>query len=186
MTSAPLKGRLLVASPTLTDPNFARTVVFVLEHSDDDGALGLVLNRPSLTAVAEVLPAWAPLAAEPAVAFVGGPVSPNAAICLGWVSPGAEPDGWTAIEGPLGAVDLSEDPATLAGALERVRVYAGYAGWGAAQLEAEIALGSWYVVDALPVDPFVADPSLLWRQVLRRQGGSLALVSTFPPDPALN
>ena len=186
MTSGPLKGRLLVASPTLRDPNFARAVVLMLEHSDEDGALGLVLDRPSLTSVAEVLPAWAPLAAEPAVAFVGGPVSPNAAVCLGWSPAGSEPKGWTAIDGPLGIVDLSQDPAALSGALERVRVYAGYAGWGSAQLEAEIALGAWYVVDAMPADPFVGDPQLLWRHVLRRQGGSLALVSMFPPDPALN
>lgn len=186
MTSGPLRGRLLVASPTLTDPNFARTVVLVLEHSDDDGALGVVLTRPSATPVAEVLPAWAPLAAEPAVAFVGGPVSPNAAICLGCARPGEHPAGWTGIDGLLGAVDLSQDPASVEGALECVRIYAGYAGWGAAQLEAEIALGAWYVIDALPADPFVTAPSQLWRQVLRRQGGGLALVSTFPPDPTRN
>lgn len=181
-----LAGRLLVATPSLGDPNFDRTVVAVLEHSRDDGALGVVVNRPSGTEVAEVLPAIGALVAEPSVVFVGGPVQPHAALCLGVPRPGAEPDGFAPLSTGLATVDLDRDPDVLSAGLQVLRVFAGYAGWGGGQLEAEIAQGAWFVVDALPGDVFADEPERLWRSVLRRQGGTLALVSTFPADPRLN
>lgn len=182
-----LAGKLLVASPVLDDPNFTRTVVLLLEHTED-GALGLVLNRPSGTSVGDALPQWVEQAADPAYVFLGGPVEPQAAICLAEALIEGSPEGWRALNAAtpmLGVLDLGVDPAMVGGGL-RLRVFAGYAGWTAAQLETEVSMGGWYVVDAEPTDVLSAAPTDLWRDVLRRQGGNLALVSTFPTDPRLN
>src|SRR5687768_2508756 len=132
--SEPVRGKLLVATPDLEDPNFFRTVVLMLEHTDD-GALGVVLNRPTIAELTEPLPAWAPMAAEPAVVFTGGPVQPEAAIGLGRRTPGeGEPDGFAALFGDLGTVDLERPPDAVVPVIDRIRVFAGYAGWGPGQL----------------------------------------------------
>lgn len=178
-----LRGRLLVAAPVLTEATFARSVVLVLDH-DGDGALGVVLNRPDGPPVAEVLPGWEPAAGEPPVVFLGGPVSPQTAVCLGRVRPAAEPAGFTRVEGPVGIVEMTEQPQTAA--YERLRVFAGYAGWAAGQLEGELEAGAWYVVDSWPDDPFHPHPRSLWPAVLRRQSGPLRLLASYPPDPRLN
>jgi putative transcriptional regulator len=184
-----LTGRLLVATPALGDPNFHRTVIVLLDH-DEDGALGVVLNRPSPVPVGEVLPTWAESASEPGVLFQGGPVSQESAVGLALLHspPGTEdePDGFRRVRGTLGLVDLDGEPALLDGSLGGVRIFAGYAGWGAGQLEGELAEGAWYVVDAEPGDIFESAPEVLWRKVLRRQPGDLALVATYPEDPSLN
>lgn len=180
-----LRGRLLVASPSLGDPNFERTVVLILEHNED-GALGIVLNRPTGTDLAEPLPGWHRLAAEPAVVFVGGPVSPNAAICLAQSWPDEFVEAYEPLLGTLGTVDLSINPDDVSSALQAVRVFVGYAGWGGGQLEDEIEAGAWFVVDALPDDPLSADPGSLWETVLRRQPGTLAMYANYPPNPVMN
>jgi putative transcriptional regulator len=181
-----LAGRLLVATPLLSDPNFMRTTVFVAEHSDE-GAVGVVLNRPSDTDVAGVLPAWGAAVTSPAVVFVGGPVQQEGALALARIGAPPLPDsGFQPVVDGFGVVDLEGDSALIAPHLAGMRVFAGYAGWGPGQLDAEIAEGSWYVVDGAPDDIFCSRPEVLWRDVLRRQGGELALVSTFPPDPTLN
>jgi putative transcriptional regulator len=183
-------GRLLVATPALIDPNFARVVILLLQHSPDDGALGVVLNRPSGTDVAEVLPAWRVLTPEPARIFAGGPVQPQAAICLGRGRVGAPPSSsYAALPGGaavLGTVDLDATPDDVAPAVEQVRIFAGYAGWSPGQLEDEVEEGSWWVLDALPGDPFSPRPEALWPQVLRRQGAPLAFAAIYPADPTLN
>ena len=184
-------GQLVVATPQLGDPNFARTVVLLLQADEDDGALGLVLNRPSGTDVGEVLPDWAPLAAGPSVVFTGGPVQPNAAICLGHGRLGGRQVGaFSVLEGvpgtSVGTVDLDAAPDELVPAVSEVRVFAGYAGWGAGQLEAEVEEGAWWVLDALPADAFSDDPDALWSTVLRRQGAPLAFAASYPADPTLN
>lgn len=186
MDARSYKGRLLVATPALDDPNFARTVVAVLEHTAEDGALGVVLNRPTETAVADVLPLLDPVTSEPRVVFEGGPVQPNAALALARPRSGADGGPVAAIGPQLATVDLDRGPDEIAAAVTAMRVFAGYAGWGAGQLEAEVEAGAWYVVDALPADPFLHDADRLWHDVLRRQGGTLALVATYPPDPRLN
>jgi len=181
-----LAGRLLVATPVLTEGVFARTVVLLLQHEPEGGALGVVVNRPSGTAVGQVLPGWQELTAEPDVVFEGGPVQTTAAICLGRVVPGAPATSSYAVVPQLpllATVDLDADPGA---ALAEVRVFAGYAGWGAGQLESEVAADGWWVADALPGDAFTAAPELLWSQVLRRQGLPLALVASYPTDPTLN
>lgn len=187
MEPATLRGRLLVATPPLADPNFDRTVVFVLEHSPTDGALGLVLNRPSQAAVEEILPRWADLAVAPARFFFGGPVSPSSVIGLGQAAlPVHAAGGWQPLLSTVGALDLDDDPGSLAPAVEQVRLFAGYAGWSAAQLEAEIDAGGWFVCDADPGDLFTSEPHDLWAAVLRRQGGRLARYATIPADPTVN
>jgi putative transcriptional regulator len=181
-----LTSRLLVATPLLVEPTFNRAVILLLEHTKDGGALGLVLNRPDEAAVADVVPSVADLASEPAVLFSGGPVSPSTALALGLARPGAEPEGWTPVLPPIVTVDLDHDPALLTTTLRALRVFAGYAGWSPGQLEAEIEQGAWYVVDALPGDPFLTDPTALWPLVLRRQGWPLAAVAVCPRDPTMN
>ena len=190
MTTPPsLAGRLLVAIPTLPDPNFERSVVLVLDH-DGDGAVGVILNRPTDASLPVQLPGWASLAAAPAVVFLGGPVAPDAAIGVARAEPAVAQEGFLPLPGPhraaLGTVDLSLVPDEAAPTVTDVRVFAGYAGWGAGQLEGELARGDWIVVDGEPGDPFSDDPDDLWRAVLRRQPGPLARLARFPDDPSLN
>ena len=183
---ARLTGQLLVAAPTLEDPNFRRSVILLLDHGDD-GALGLVVNRPLEVDVSSVLPAWQPYTTEPGRLFQGGPVQLDSALGLVAVpGDGAEPMGVRRLIGSLGLVDLDAPPEVVAGGVAGLRIFAGYAGWSGGQLEREIGEGSWYVVDCEPRDPFSDSPQALWRSVLRRQRDRLALVSTFPDDPRLN
>ncbi len=177
-------GRLLVAVPTMEDPNFARTVVYVIEHTPD-GALGVVLNRPA-AGFDDALPYWHELLAEPAVPFVGGPVEPEAVLALARVLRVEASDGWQPLLGRVGTVDLTRPPEEVRPEVEAVRIFAGYAGWSAGQLDAELSVSGWYVVDAVTDDLLTADPAGLWRAVLRRQGGDLATAANFPHDPTTN
>lgn len=180
-----LAGRLLVATPGLADPNFRRTVVLVLRH-DDEGALGVVLNRPLEVPTREVLPSWHDAVTPPASLFQGGPVGLDGALGVATLVPAGESARVDRLAGPFGLVDLDADPADGLPGVTGVRVFVGYAGWSADQLEDEVAAGDWYVLDARPGDVTTPEPELLWRRVLRRQGGTLAIVSIFPEDPSLN
>ena len=180
--------RLLVSVPTLEDPNFFRSVVFVIEHTDE-GAVGLVLNQPSDARLADALPDWSDFAAPPAVAFVGGPVQQHdAVIGLARVARVEATDAWQPLLGRVGTIDLGRTPADVRGDVETVRVFAGYSGWGPGQLDGELDHGGWFVVDARPEDLLTADPAGLWRSVLRRQGGDLAVSANYPlgDGPAVN
>lgn len=183
----PAPGRLLVATSALVDPHFARTVVLLLDH-DVDGSLGVVLNRPSPIPVASVLADWAPSVDVPEVLFEGGPVSPDAALAVAAVPEprGVEPVGFRRLFGGCGIIDLDTPREVLAPAISRLRIFAGYAGWGSGQLDLELAEGSWYVVESLADDVFSPAPARLWSAVLRRQPGGLAWVSTKPADPSRN
>jgi putative transcriptional regulator len=185
VTAPTLKGRLLVAAPGLYDPNFDRTVVLMLEQSED-GAVGVVLNRPGDIDVSEPLPAWADVASPPAVVFAGGPVVPDGAIALGRAGEGETPEHWTPLFGKLGLVQLDDAAAGPSGRVEQLRVFAGHSGWTSGQIEAEVAAGGWIVVDFDPGDAFSADPIDLWRHVLARQPGRLAWFANCPPDPRVN
>ncbi|MBW3664868.1 MAG: YqgE/AlgH family protein [Actinobacteria bacterium] len=180
MTEA-TRGSLVVATPGLADPNFAHSVVLLLDNGDD-GALGVILNRPTEIEVVEALPVWYPIAAEPPVVFEGGPVEPSAVLALGRSDVDADRGTWRRVTEDIGIVDLSIDPSTLDG-LVAVRVFAGYSGWAPGQLEGEIEAGGWFVLETRPDDPFVADPDGLWQDVLRRQGG---VYVTASEDPSLN
>ena len=178
-------GRLLVATPRLIDPNFARSVVLLLDH-DDEGALGVVINRPSGLSLNAVLPAWSDTVVAPAMLFAGGPVSTDSALAVGLAGAALPGQGFKRLTGDYGLVDLDSEPWEVAPGLTGIRVYSGYAGWGNGQLEEEIAEGSWYVLEALPDDVFTPHPEQLWRSVLRRQPNEMAYLATFPDDPTLN
>jgi putative transcriptional regulator len=181
-----LSGRLLIASPTLEDENFRRTVILVLDHGDD-GALGLVVNRPLEVDVSSVLPAWQPYTTAPGRLFQGGPVQLDSALGLvALPGNGVEPIGIRLLIGSIGLVDLDAPPEVVVSGLAGLRIFAGYAGWAGGQLENEIAQGAWYVVDSEPRDAFTDNPKRLWQEVLRRQRGRLAMVSTYPDDPTQN
>ncbi|MBT0774047.1 YqgE/AlgH family protein [Kineosporia sp. J2-2] len=181
-----LSGSLLVASPTLEDENFRRTVILMLDHGDD-GALGLVVNRPMEVDVSSVLPAWQPHTTAPGRLFQGGPVQLDSALGLvAMPGHGQEPVGVRLLIGSIGLVDLDAPPEVIVPGLAGLRIFAGYAGWAAGQLEGEISEGAWFVVDSEPRDAFTDHPERLWGEVLRRQRGELALVSTYPDDPTMN
>jgi putative transcriptional regulator len=183
MTSGSLAGRLLLASTSLEDPNFMRSVVLIGMHSDE-GALGLVLNRPSTSTVAVAVPDLEPLVAAEEPVFVGGPVQSASIVMLAeFIDP--EPAGLIVL-GRIGlpAPDVSHDQ--LAAATSRRRVYAGYAGWGEGQLDAELENGDWIAHDAVPDDVFCEQPEQLWSDVLTRKGGRFALLARMPLDPSLN
>ncbi len=191
MEEQSLSGRLLAATPQLGDPNFRRTVVLIVEDDLEEGTLGVILNRPTEVPLDQVLEPWTPLASGPPVVFRGGPISPNSALALALAHGNDEPVGWRSLDGTpmmsrIGLVDLGAPPELLADGITSMRVFAGYAGWGAGQLREEIDEGAWYVLPGYPADAFAADPERLWQQVLRRQGGDLALVATFPDDPEWN
>ena len=177
-------GTLLVAAPGLLDPNFRRTVVYVIEHRSH-GSLGVVVNRPSDTPLTEVLPTWAPLSSQPSAVFVGGPVETETALCLAALRTGQDPDGvdgLVSVRGPVALVDLDGDPSDLAPRLRGLRIFAGYSGWAAGQLAGEVGRGDWIVVPALPDDVVAGNGPELWARVLRRQGMPVALLATFPDD----
>jgi putative AlgH/UPF0301 family transcriptional regulator len=181
-------GSLLVAMPALTDPTFAGTVVYVLDHSDS-GTLGVVLGRPSQVEIRDVLPGWCDLAVDPAVFHVGGPCETDTALCLA-TSPLTDPPADTPLRRVVGnvyLVDLDSDPAELTGQITGLRVFAGYAGWSAGQLAGEIAEGAWACVSGRPDDVLgeAAGPDL-WRSVMGRQTGRLGVLSTAPADPTAN
>jgi len=179
-------GSLLIASATLTVPNFARCVLLLL-NSDEDGTLGVILNRPSATAVGEALPSWQDVTSEPGVLFQGGPVELNAALALGSLRDAPAPPGWRPLAGPsLGFVDLDGSPDDFLGLLTALRVYAGYTGWSGGQLEDEIRDGAWHVVPARDGDLFSSTPDRLWGEVLRRQPPPLSMLATLPEDANLN
>jgi putative transcriptional regulator len=171
-----LRGKLLIASPELFD-FFRRTVVLVIEHTEE-GAFGVVLNRLAASTVAEAVPVLAPLAAEDELVRIGGPVAPDTVVALGEFEDPAEAA--QIVVGGLGVVDPEvPDPE-----LHRLRVYAGHAGWGPGQLDAELERDAWIVEDASPEDPFRDGD--IWSELLRRRGGRYRLLATMPEDPSLN
>ena len=181
MTST--RARLLLATPELLDPNFHRSVVLVLEHNDD-GALGVVLNRPRLVSGGDAVPQWADRLAFPSRLHSGGPVSEDSVIGLA-LGPAGGIDGLSPLLGQLGVVDLHRSPEELPD-VEPVRLFAGSSGWSAGQLDAELLAGGWIVVDALPEDALTPSPEELWQAVLGRQPGLLGHLAGYPDDPRLN
>jgi putative transcriptional regulator len=177
-----LRGQLLIASPALLDPNFRRSVVLVTEHTGE-GAAGLVLNRPSPAPVAELVPELEPLVDDGEQVWVGGPVQTNAVLVLGeFPDPG---DAAVPVFGQLGFPSL-DAPDEVVPVTTRRRVFAGYAGWDAGQLEDELSREDWFLEPALSDDAFTEAPDELWSEVLRRKGGVYELVARMPEDPSVN
>ncbi|MGE3961891.1 MAG: YqgE/AlgH family protein [Dehalococcoidia bacterium] len=179
-------GRLLVATPLLTDPNFDRTVILVCFH-DEHGAFGIVLNRAGGAPAGDLLPEWRALLTPPGDLHYGGPVERSSFLGLGYME-GPQDEAlewWTPIVRGVGLVNLAAD-VEEATPLSALRVFHGYAGWGAGQLDAEVGEHSWFVVDAEPGDPFAERPERLWNAVLGRQRGELAIYGTYPTDAKVN
>lgn len=181
-------GNLLVAGTALSEATFRRTVIYIIEHNDS-GSFGVVLNRISDTAVGAMLPRWAPLSTSPGALYVGGPVHRNSALCLGTAREGAKVDnvkGVRRIAGRVVLIDLDTDPATLVEHVEGVRIFAGYAGWSAGQLDGELGNDDWMVVSALPRDILAPAGIDQWAAVLRRQPLPTALLATHPIEVERN
>jgi len=178
-----LQGQLLIAIPTLGDPNFAGTVVLITEHSDE-GAMGLVLNRPLGVTVASAVPILTEFVTDDASVHFGGPVQPEAVMALGDFVDGER---CAAIAfGSVGFLPADADETLDPTTLVRARVFAGYAGWSAGQLEDELEDEAWVLVEAETDDCFTEDPAVLWRTTLRRHGGAVAMFALQPDDPSLN
>jgi putative transcriptional regulator len=179
-----LRGKLILAGPMLKDPNFDRTVVLITEHTEE-GAMGLVLNRPSDATIGDAVPDLTWVADADDTVYVGGPVAPNGVIVLAeWTDPRKAV---VLVDDDVGFVPGdADDPDALATAIRRARVYAGHAGWGPGQLEDELAEEAWIVEAPRREELFSDDAEGLWPAVLRRMGREFALLSTMPPDPSLN
>ncbi len=183
MMDESLTGQLLLASPALRDPNFTRTVVLIGAHSQE-GAMGVVLNRPSAVAIDDAVPQLSAAVDGDDRVFVGGPVQPESLVLLAeFVDPG--PAGLLVL-GRIGFPAPDADIDALAEATSRGRVFAGYAGWGEGQLDAELEQGDWILDAAQPQDVFSEAPEELWSEVLTRKGGSYALIARMPTDPSVN
>jgi putative transcriptional regulator len=181
-----LRGKLLIASPGLQDPNFHRTVVLICEHGDD-GALGLVLNRATPLPAEEAAPELAAVLGAGARLHSGGPVQPQSIVLLAeFADEDDRPGEALIVAGGMGLVLQGTELEELEDAAERARAFLGYAGWGPEQLEAELDRDDWILVDAQPDDAFTDDPGGLWARALVRKGGEYAMLATMPPDPSVN
>jgi len=186
MTAEIVPGTVLVASVDTTDGVFDQCVVLIID-ADDTGTIGVILNKYSPIDLDRALPAWSSLVSEPRVLFDGGPVSQQGAICLAAPLHGdEEPPGWRPLFDGVGLLNLDTPVEIAHGAYSALRVFAGYSGWGPGQLATELDFGLWHVVSGTAQDPFDPDPLTLWRRVLRRQGGDLALLSTWTPEAECN
>ena len=194
-----MPGSLLVALPTLEEPTFHQTVILMLAFGADEGALGVVLNRPNEVPVEALLPGWERLAAPPDSVFVGGPVFREQVICLAALKrpavigdaavepiPGCAPIPDGGASGRLATVDLNRHPSEVEDAVSAVRLFSGYAGWSTGQLEGELRSGSWLVLPSEDGDAFTDDPAGLWTRVLARQSGHVALYAKAPPKLSYN
>jgi putative transcriptional regulator len=175
-----LRGSLVVAGPQLLDPNFRRTVVLIADHGEE-GAMGVILNRPSGMTVADAAPDLEPLVGPDMPIYAGGPVQPTLGVVLAEITEAEEP-----IFGDIVLVPGLNELADVIDGAGRVRVFAGYAGWGPGQLDDEVARDDWILDPARPDDVFTEDPEALWGTVLERKGGQFALVARMPEDPSLN
>ncbi|WP_207475037.1 YqgE/AlgH family protein [Tessaracoccus sp. SD287] len=186
MPAGPSAGELLVATAAHGGGYFKQSVIYLLD-ADESGALGVVLNRLAPADLEEVLPQWSELVSPPRVLFAGGPVSPNGAVCVArLLNPHEDPPGWRRVRGDIGLLHLDTPVEIAEGAYSDLRIFAGYAGWEAGQLEGEMLQGSWHRFPSTEADVFGSDQEDLWRRVLRRQGGETAWYSTWTEDPELN
>jgi putative transcriptional regulator len=177
-----LSGSLLIAGSALWDPNFRRAVILV-GHHDEEGAVGVVLNRSAEVPVHDAVPPLAELVDVGESLFLGGPVQPESAVV---VADFQDPDSADVVAfGSIGFLPEEVD-ARMLGGLRRARVFAGFTGWGPGQLEGELEEGSWILEPALPADVFTADPDGLWQRVLARKGRQYDVLRLMPADPSTN
>jgi putative transcriptional regulator len=180
--STDLTGHLLISNASLFDPNFRRTVVLI-GHHDEEGAVGVVLNRPSGLAVREAVPPLSDLVDAGEEVFEGGPVQPEAAVVVAeFLDPAIVP---VVAFGSVGFLPDEVD-ADERSSIVRARVFAGYSGWGPGQLEAELAEDAWLLTPATEADVFTEEPDRLWEGVVARLGPAYAMLRSMPTDPTLN
>lgn len=177
------RGQLLIAGPGLLDPNFWRTVVLVIEHTDD-GALGLILNRPSETTVGEAVAQLEQLVDLGDQLYIGGPVQPSAVIVLAEFEDAS--DAALIAFADIGVLGTGSQLEELGVEVRAGRAFVGHSGWGPGQLDSEIERGDWILEPAQRADAFPAEPRELWAKVLTRKGGSYALIARMPADPSVN
>lgn len=188
-SGTPFVGGLLVATPMIEEPTFRRSVILLLDHSEE-GSLGVVLNDPSNLEVDDVVPEWAEVLAP--VVAVGGPVQTDAGVAVARVQYSeslALPESVRVVSGPWAVVDLDAQPESLRGHIAAARLFLGYAGWGPGQLQSELATQSWWVVDSHPGDlewGGVDDRRVAWRSVLLRQPNELRLAADYPDNATFN
>ena len=162
---SPANGLFLIATPTLTDPNFSQTVVLIIEHGAD-GTLGLIVNRPTPVRLAEAMPSVAVLKGTSYVVYWGGPVEPNGVMLLYRLANGSSQMREVLTEVYVGGqLDTVERMITEPKPRETFRAYAGYAGWAPGQLEAEMVFGSWALMEASAEHIFDKDPDQLWQEL---------------------
>lgn len=178
-----LKGKLLIAMPMLNDPNFRQSVILMCEHGPE-GALGLIINRPTEVAVSTLIEDFPKLAGGKWV-YAGGPVAKNGMLIL--CRGDATFENHNVLEDVYLAKDLDElkTPGAL-GPDGEIRCCLGYAGWAPGQLEGEMSSGAWRTLPADAALIFDADPTLIWPQMMRRFGPEWAFYATMPFDPNLN
>lgn len=176
-----LTGSLLVAHPNLLDPNFRRTILFLSHHSPEDGAIGLVLNRPLQKTFGEAAQEKSPEQLEEVGLYYGGPVSLDhvTIASLQWrTNPAA-----VAFQSFMGNVENIQINAEWKTGL---RAFVGYAGWSQGQLEGEIAQKAWLVLSPTRELIEMPDPENAWRDIMRHSGPQLRLLAEAPDDPELN
>ncbi len=183
MTMHSFRGKLLLATPELLDSNFFRTVILVLEHTNE-GAIGVVLNRQSDLYSVDVLPKWSHVEDPHPLLHWGGPVQEESLLALGLYERLIEDDPNEGL-GRIRVVDLNPELLDMTSMIT-ARLYSGYAGWSAGQLNAEISAGGWIVADLADTDPFCENPDQLWTIVLSRQKGILSKLAQYPDDLRMN
>ncbi len=177
------RGKLLLATPEIVDDIFFRTVILVLEHSDE-GAIGVVLNRQSDLYSVDVLPKWNDDQGSSSLLHWGGPVQQESLLALGLYDEQVKDDLKEGI-GRIKVLDLNPEILDMTFILD-ARLYSGYAGWSTGQLDAEISTGGWIVTEVDNTDPFSHNPADLWSIVLKRQNGFLSRLAQYPDDPRMN
>lgn len=179
-----LRGQLLVASPAIEDPNFRRSVVLI-GHHDADGALGVVINRPTGTTLAEAAPPVAEMTGDGELElFVGGPVMSEAVVVIAEFEDPSEAA--MLAFGSVGLLSTVSDPDSVDRSTRRIRAFAGHAGWSGGQLDDEMEREDWIVAPATADLVFTEEPGDLWAGVLADLGGTYELLARMPDDPSVN
>ena len=173
-------GSLLVAHPNMLDPNFRRTVLFVSEHDAQEGALGVIINRPLDRPVAELVSGTPPPEFADVPVFLGGPVGKNQLMFAAFE--------WQKGTGLKLNHNISLDDASDQGQknLLTVCAFVGYAGWGAGQLENEVKQKAWVIQNANPSLLKLDRLPNLWFDIMRTLGPWYRMLAAAPDDPSLN
>lgn len=180
----PEAGRLLVSEPYLPDPNFERTIILLCEHNDD-GTIGFILNKPSLSKLSELI---SELDAFHNPVGVGGPVQQDT---LHYIHRCADVEG--AIEVASGIFwggefeDVIQKMNTSQINFTDIKFFLGYSGWSTGQLDDELELNSWIVSGKVTKELiFETEPDQMWKKTLREMGGRFSMYANYPVDPTMN